>query len=70
MFWSPIPIPNFPKIPQITLRKLCNEFKDTKNRNNEFPALCNFGDVGILLRDAIHKQCVTFNYDFSVTIES
>ena len=28
----PIPIPNFPKIPKIALRKSCDEFKDAKNR--------------------------------------
>ena len=31
-FWWPIPIPNFPKIPKITLRKSCDEFKDVKIR--------------------------------------
>ena len=34
IFWSPIPIQNFPKIPKITLRKSCDEFKATKNRSS------------------------------------
>ena len=32
-FPSPIPIPNFPKILKIILRKSCDEFNATKNRN-------------------------------------
>ena len=35
IFWSPISIPNFPKIPKITLRKSCDELNDAKNRKPE-----------------------------------
>ena len=36
IFCSPIPIPNFPKIPKIILRKLCDELRDTKTADSKF----------------------------------
>ena len=53
-YCSPIPIPNFPKIPKITLRKSCDEFKDTKSwKKQVFCTIpCNFEDLSILLRGA------------------
>ena len=35
-YCSPIPIPNFPKIPKIILRKPCDEFKYEKNKKLHF----------------------------------
>ena len=39
-FWenifSPISIRNFPRIPKITLRKSCDEFKASKNKKSTF----------------------------------
>ena len=55
---SPISIPNFPKIPKIILRKIADEFRDTKNTKSKFLILDyrNIDDFGNLLRGA------TLNY--------
>ena len=54
-FWLPIPIPNFPKIPKITLRKPCDKAKDTKNQKYTFLTLFSgFSMIFVYFYVALH----------------
>ena len=51
-FWVPIPIPNFPKIPKITLRTACDHFKNTNSTHEKkvpfFSVKCCLGTLSLV----------------------